>query len=107
MNTVTLGTTGITVNKNGFGALPIQRISNEDAVHLIRKAYQAGITFFDTARFYTDSEEKIGYAFLLNSNLHTNAACYGLRPVVSFNINRLNISDTTKTGTETAPWEIK
>ena len=32
---------------------------------------------------------------------------YGLRPVVSFNINRLNISDTTKTGTETAPWEIK
>ena len=53
------------------------------------------------------NEEKIGYAFLLNSNLHTNAACYGLRPVVSFNINRLNISDTTKTGTETAPWEIK
>ena len=32
---------------------------------------------------------------------------YGLRPVVSFNINRLNISDATKTGTETAPWEIK
>lgn len=31
---VTLGTTGITVNKNGFGALPIQRISQEDAVHL-------------------------------------------------------------------------
>lgn len=62
MNTVTLGTTGITVNKSGFGALPIQRISNEDAVHLIRKAYQAGITFFDTARFYTDSEVKLGEA---------------------------------------------
>lgn len=62
MNTVTLGTTDITVNKNGFGALPIQRISNEDAVHLIRKAYQAGITFFDTARFYTDSEVKLGEA---------------------------------------------
>ena len=30
MQTVTLGTTGITVNKNGFGALPIQRISGED-----------------------------------------------------------------------------
>jgi len=63
MQTVTLGTTGITVNKNGFGALPIQRISNEDAVHLIRKAYDAGITFFDTARFYTDSECKLGEAF--------------------------------------------
>ena len=36
MQTVTLGNTGITVNKNGFGALPIQRISTEDAVKLAR-----------------------------------------------------------------------
>lgn len=63
MERVTLGKTGITVNKNGFGALPIQRISTEDAVKLARKAYDAGITFFDTARFYTDSEEKLGEAF--------------------------------------------
>lgn len=48
MERVTLGKTGITVNKNGFGALPIQRISTEDAVKLARKAYDAGITFFDT-----------------------------------------------------------
>lgn len=63
MEYVTLGKTGITVNKNGFGALPIQRISAKDAVRLVRKAYHAGITFFDTARFYTDSEEKLGEAF--------------------------------------------
>lgn len=63
MEMVTLGNTGITVNKNGFGALPIQRVSREDAVALARKAYAAGITFFDTARFYTDSEEKLGEAF--------------------------------------------
>ena len=50
MDMVTLGRTGITVNKNGFGALPIQRISQEDAVFLARKAYKAGIRFFDTAR---------------------------------------------------------
>lgn len=62
MTTVTLGTTGITVNKNGFGALPIQRISDEDAVSLVRKAYAGGITFFDTARAYTDSEKKLGEA---------------------------------------------
>lgn len=60
---VTLGSTGITVNKNGFGALPIQRITQEDAVHLLRKAYENGITFFDTARWYTDSEIKVGEAF--------------------------------------------
>ena len=63
MEMVTLGKTGITVNKNGFGALPIQRISIDDAVALGRRAYEAGMTFFDTARFYTDSEEKLGEAF--------------------------------------------
>lgn len=62
MPEVTLGSTEITVEKNGFGALPIQRISREEAAKLLRKAYANGITFFDTARFYTDSEEKMGYA---------------------------------------------
>ena len=60
---VTLGSTGITVNKNGFGALPIQRISTQDAVGLLKKAYQGGIRFFDTARAYSDSEYKLGIAF--------------------------------------------
>ncbi|MDF2543838.1 MAG: aldo/keto reductase [Herbinix sp.] len=62
MNQITLGNTGILTNKNGFGALPIQRVTKEEAVVILRKAYQHGITFFDTARFYTDSEEKIGIA---------------------------------------------
>ncbi|MBS5523266.1 MAG: aldo/keto reductase [Clostridiales bacterium] len=59
---VTLGKTGIKVNKNGFGALPMQRISKEAAVALVKKAYSHGINFFDTARSYTDSEEKLGEA---------------------------------------------
>lgn len=59
---VTLGRTGIIVNKNGFGALPIQRIGKEEAAALLRKAYDGGIRYFDTARAYSDSEEKIGYA---------------------------------------------
>jgi len=63
MDKVTLGKTGITVNKNGFGALPIQRVSVDEAVKILRKAYDGGITFFDTARFYTDSEVKLGEAF--------------------------------------------
>jgi predicted aldo/keto reductase-like oxidoreductase len=62
MDYATLGSTGITTNKNGFGALPIQRISESDAIYLLQKAYQRGITFFDTARDYTDSERKIGLA---------------------------------------------
>ena len=62
MDRVTLGKTGITVCRNGFGALPIQRIGKEDAAYLVKKAYENGVNFFDTARAYTDSEEKLGYA---------------------------------------------
>ena len=60
---ITLGTTGITVPQNGFGALPIQRDSVEESVAILRRAYEGGIRFFDTARAYSDSEEKIGQAF--------------------------------------------
>lgn len=63
MTPITLGKTGIVIEKNGFGCLPIQRISKEDAVYLLRKAADGGMTYFDTARSYTDSEEKVGYAF--------------------------------------------
>lgn len=63
MSKVTLGKTGITVDKNGFGALPVQRVSVEEGVRLLRMAYEGGIRFFDTARSYTDSEKKLGIAF--------------------------------------------
>ena len=63
MQTVTLGKTGLVVSRNGFGALPIQRISTGEAVYLLQKAFYNGINYFDTARGYTDSEEKIGAAF--------------------------------------------
>ncbi len=62
METVRLGKTEIVVNKNGFGALPIQRISDEDAVKILRTAYERGVNFFDTARWYSDSEHKLGLA---------------------------------------------
>lgn len=62
MNTVRLGKTEIVTPKNGFGALPIQRISDEEAVKIIKRAVQSGITYFDTARGYTDSEHKLGLA---------------------------------------------
>lgn len=81
MEFVVLGKTGIKVSKNGFGALPIQRISKADAVYLLQKAFYNGINYFDTARAYSDSEEKLGAAF-------------------SYTRDRLIIS--TKTAAETA-----
>lgn len=64
MKKVTLGKTGLVVNKNGFGALPIQRLRKADAVYLLQKAFSNGIDYYDTARWYSDSEEKLGVAFL-------------------------------------------
>lgn len=63
MRQITLGATGITTCQNAFGALPIQRVSMEEAVKILRRAYEGGMTFFDTARAYSDSEEKVGEAF--------------------------------------------
>lgn len=63
MREITLGSTGIKVPQNAFGALPIQRDTTEVAVGLLRRAYEGGMRFFDTARAYSDSEEKVGIAF--------------------------------------------
>ena len=63
MSKIQLGSTGIEIEKNGFGCLPIQRVSKEEAARLLRKAADGGINYFDTARAYSDSEEKVGYAF--------------------------------------------
>lgn len=62
MEKIRLGRTDLLVTKNGFGALPIQRRDMEDAKKILRKAYECGINYFDTARVYSDSEEKIGEA---------------------------------------------
>ena len=63
MATITLGNTGIKIEKNGFGCLPIQRVTKEEAAYLLHKAVDGGMNYFDTARAYSDSEEKVGYAF--------------------------------------------
>ena len=81
MTRIQLGSTGITIEKNGFGCLPIQRISKEDAAYLLHKAVDGGMTYFDTARAYSDSEEKVGCAFA------------GMRDKIVI---------ATKTGTQTA-----
>ncbi len=63
MREITLGSTGISTVQNAFGALPIQRVDMDTAVKILRRAYEGGMRFFDTARAYSDSEEKLGEAF--------------------------------------------
>lgn len=69
MKKIRLGKTDLYVTKNGFGALPVQRVGMDEACEILRKAYNGGINYFDTARMYTDSEEKIGMAL---SNVREN-----------------------------------
>ncbi|KON31108.1 hypothetical protein AC482_02020 [miscellaneous Crenarchaeota group-15 archaeon DG-45] len=58
----TLGRTGLKVKVLGFGGIPIQRISEGEAVKVVRRCHELGINYYDTARAYTSSEERIGKA---------------------------------------------
>jgi aryl-alcohol dehydrogenase-like predicted oxidoreductase len=69
MDKIRLGRTNLKVTRTSFGALPIQRVEMAEAVKLLYMAYDAGINFYDTARAYSDSEEKLGNAF---SNVREN-----------------------------------
>ncbi len=62
MQTVILGKSGLSVSRVGFGGIPIQRITKEEAPALLRAVHEAGINYIDSARMYTVSEEYIGYA---------------------------------------------
>ncbi|MBU1155574.1 MAG: aldo/keto reductase, partial [Proteobacteria bacterium] len=59
---VPLGNTGLMVSEVGFGGIPLTRISQDEAVALLRAALDKGFTYFDTARMYGDSEVKMGQA---------------------------------------------
>ena len=83
MSEITLGSTGICVEQMAFGALPVQRDDMDTAVRLLRKAYEGGMRFFDTARAYSDSEEKIGKAFAplgIRENIFIATKCFGTTP---------------------------
>jgi len=57
-----LGKTGLKISEVGFGCIPIIRLGSDDAIHVLRYAFDKGINFFDTANAYHDSEQKIGLA---------------------------------------------
>ncbi|MDR0842652.1 MAG: aldo/keto reductase, partial [Acidobacteriota bacterium] len=59
---MTLGRTGIEVERLGFGGIPIQRVSEEQAVDTVLYALERGMDFIDTSRMYTTSETRIGKA---------------------------------------------
>jgi predicted aldo/keto reductase-like oxidoreductase len=65
MERITLGRTGLTINRCGFGGIPIQRVDEDQAVETVRHAVEQGVDFIDTSRAYTTSEGRIGKALKL------------------------------------------
>jgi predicted aldo/keto reductase-like oxidoreductase len=57
-----LGRTNLQVSVIGFGGIPIIQAMVPKAVEMIKRAYDLGINYFDTARVYGNSEEKYGVA---------------------------------------------
>ena len=64
MKTVRLGKTDLHVSAVGFGGIPIQRLSEAEAVRVVQGCLDLGVTFIDTANGYTTSEERIGKALV-------------------------------------------
>ena len=54
MDNIPFGKTGLTVSELGFGGIPIIRLDEEAAVAVLRRAYESGITFYDTANAYRE-----------------------------------------------------
>jgi predicted aldo/keto reductase-like oxidoreductase len=57
-----LGRTNLQVSIVGFGGTWISELSVPEAVGVVRRAFDLGINYFDTAKLDGDSEEKIGVA---------------------------------------------
>ncbi|MHB1417135.1 MAG: aldo/keto reductase [Chloroflexota bacterium] len=64
MRYTTLGKTGLRISVIGFGGIPIRRVGRSEAIQIVSRAVDLGVTFFDTARRYADSEEKMGEALV-------------------------------------------
>ena len=62
MKAARLGQTNLEVSKIGFGGIPIQRLSEDEAVRVVQRCLDLGVTLLDTANGYTTSEERIGKA---------------------------------------------
>lgn len=62
MEKVRLGRTNLTVKKLGWGGIPIQRVSEQEAISVVQSVVEMGVDLLDTARGYTTSERRIGQA---------------------------------------------
>ena len=62
MDKMRLGKSELMVSRLGFGAIPIQRLNDEDAMAIVKRCVELGVTYLDTANAYSTSEGRMGRA---------------------------------------------
>ena len=62
MEYTTLGKTGLTISRMGFGGIPIQKVDVPAVRTLMQALAEQGVNYIDTARGYTVSERYLGEA---------------------------------------------
>lgn len=63
MEYVSLGKTNLLVSRTAFGAMGLSDVASpEESCSMIKKAYDSGINFFDSATGKTESEKRLGEA---------------------------------------------
>ncbi len=97
MEKIRLGKTNMMVSKLGFGGIPIQRVSEDEAVAAVGRCLELGINFIDTAQAYTTSEERIGKAIagrregLILATKSTSRNREGIEKHLKLSLERLGV----------------
>jgi uncharacterized protein len=97
MHRMLIGNTNIEVSRFGLGGIPLQRISEKEAVEVVSYAIEKGIDFIDTARNYTTSESRIGKAIeqtskkVIVSSKSVNRTADGIRRDIEKSMKELKL----------------
>lgn len=107
MQRVILGRTGLEVYRLGFGGIPIQRVSEAEAVKTVGHVLELGIDFIDTSRGYTTSERRIGLALKQAGIGADGRDGLGARPVAVASKSHSKTADKMRADLETSLKELQ
>lgn len=107
MQRMILGRTGLEVYRLGFGGIPIQRVSEAEAVETVSHVLELGVDFIDTSRGYTTSERRIGLALKQAGIGADGRDSLGGRPVVLASKSHSKTADKMRSDLETSLKELQ
>ncbi len=107
MQRMILGRTNLDVCRLGFGGIPIQRLSEAEAVETVGHALAQGIDFIDTSRGYSTSERRIGLALKQAGMGADGRDSAGGRSVVLASKSQSKTADKMRADLETSLEELQ